>query len=52
MARPAPPPAVEHAAVGHPGTGRWGLDPGAPGGTFTHWLVYGIPPGISNTAAG
>jgi hypothetical protein len=24
------------------------LDPGAPGGTFTHWLVYGISPGITN----
>jgi len=22
-----------------------------PGGTFTHWLVYGIPPGISSMAA-
>jgi len=27
------------------------LDPDAPGGTFTHWLVYGIPPGISSVAA-
>src|SRR5206468_2807539 len=27
------------------------LDPDAPGGTFTHWLVYGIPPGISSLAA-
>lgn len=27
------------------------LDPDAPGGTFTHWLVYGIPPGISRLAA-
>ena len=27
------------------------LDPDAPGGTFTHWLVYGIPPGISSMAA-
>ena len=26
------------------------LDPDAPGGTFTHWLVYGIPPGISSMA--
>ncbi len=24
------------------------LDPDAPGGTFTHWLVYGIPPSISS----
>ncbi len=27
------------------------LDPDAPGGTFTHWLVYGIPPSISSLAA-
>jgi phosphatidylethanolamine-binding protein (PEBP) family uncharacterized protein len=27
------------------------LDPDAPGGTFTHWLVYGIPPGISSLTA-
>src|SRR3989449_4628604 len=27
------------------------LDPDAPGGTFTHWLVYGIPPGTSSLAA-
>ena len=27
------------------------LDPDAPGGTFTHWLVYGIPPGTSGLAA-
>ncbi len=25
--------------------------PGAPGGTFTHWLVYGLPPGIASLAA-
>ncbi len=24
------------------------LDPDAPGGTFTHWLAYGIPPGITS----
>lgn len=27
------------------------LDPDAPGGTFTHWLAYGIPPGPSSLAA-
>jgi phosphatidylethanolamine-binding protein (PEBP) family uncharacterized protein len=27
------------------------LDPDAPGGTFTHWLVYGLPPGISTLSA-
>jgi Raf kinase inhibitor-like YbhB/YbcL family protein len=27
------------------------LDPDAPGGTFTHWLAYGIAPGISALAA-
>jgi Raf kinase inhibitor-like YbhB/YbcL family protein len=26
------------------------LDPDAPGGTFTHWLVYGIPPTVSSLA--
>src|SRR5262249_58974445 len=24
------------------------LDPDAPGGTFTHWLAYGIPPETSS----
>jgi len=27
------------------------LDPDAPGGTFTHWLVYGLPPGLSSLVA-
>jgi Raf kinase inhibitor-like YbhB/YbcL family protein len=27
-------------------------DPDAPGGTFTHWLVYGIDPGATTLAAG
>ncbi len=27
-------------------------DPDAPGGTFTHWLVYGIDPGQTTLAAG
>ena len=27
------------------------LDPDAPGGTFTHWLAYGIPAGITRPAA-
>jgi Raf kinase inhibitor-like YbhB/YbcL family protein len=27
------------------------LDPDAPGGTFTHWLVYRLPPGISGLPA-
>ena len=27
------------------------LDPDAPGGTFTRWLVYGMPPGITSLAA-
>jgi len=26
------------------------IDPDAPRGTFTHWLVYGIPPSISSLA--
>ena len=25
--------------------------PDAPGGTFTHWLVYGLPAGITSLAA-
>jgi Raf kinase inhibitor-like YbhB/YbcL family protein len=28
------------------------LDPDAPGGTFTHWLVYRLPPGVTSLAAG
>jgi len=27
-------------------------DPDAPGGTFTHWVVFGIPPEDGSTAAG
>ena len=27
------------------------LDPDAPGGTFTHWLIYRMPPGIASLAA-
>jgi Raf kinase inhibitor-like YbhB/YbcL family protein len=27
------------------------LDPDAPGGTFTHWLIYRMPPGITSLAA-
>jgi Raf kinase inhibitor-like YbhB/YbcL family protein len=39
-----PPPGTEELAIEM-------FDPDAPGGTFTHWLVYGIPPGISSLAA-
>ena len=27
-------------------------DPDAPGGTFTHWTVFGVPPGTSQIRAG
>jgi phosphatidylethanolamine-binding protein (PEBP) family uncharacterized protein len=27
------------------------LEPDATGGTFTHWLVYGMPPSIASLAA-
>ncbi len=27
------------------------LDPDAPGGTFTHWLIYRIPPAMTSLAA-
>ena len=27
-------------------------DPDAPGGTFTHWLLYGIPPSTNSLAEG
>ena len=27
------------------------LDPNVPGGTFTHWLVYGLRPGLSSLTA-
>src|SRR5262249_61105689 len=37
-----------------PGTQELALEmlaPDAPGSTFTHWLVYGLPPGPSSLAA-
>ena len=40
----APPPGTQELAIEM-------LDPDAPGGTFTHWLVYGMAPGISSLAA-
>jgi Raf kinase inhibitor-like YbhB/YbcL family protein len=40
-----PPPGTQELAIEM-------LDPDAPGGTFTHWLAYGIPPGIFGLAAG
>jgi Raf kinase inhibitor-like YbhB/YbcL family protein len=39
-----PPPGTQELAIEL-------LDPDAPGGTFTHWLVYRLPPGISSLAA-
>ncbi len=39
-----PPPGTQELAIEM-------LDPDAPGGTFTHWLVYGLPPGISSLPA-
>ena len=39
-----PPPGTQELAIEM-------LDPDARGGTFTHWLAYGIPPGISSLAA-
>jgi Raf kinase inhibitor-like YbhB/YbcL family protein len=39
-----PPPSTQELAIQM-------LDPDAPGGTFTHWLVYGLPPGISTLGA-
>src|SRR5215831_17182371 len=39
----SPPSATQELAVEM-------LDPDAPGGTFTHWLVYGLPPSISALA--
>jgi len=39
-----PPPGTQELAVEM-------LDPDAPGGTFTHWLVYGLPAGIASLAA-
>ena len=40
----APPSGTQEVAIEMPG-------PDAPGGTFTHWLVCGLPPGISSLAA-
>ncbi len=39
-----PPPGTQELAIEM-------LDPDAPGGTFTHWLVYRLPPGISGLPA-
>jgi Raf kinase inhibitor-like YbhB/YbcL family protein len=39
-----PPPGTQELAIEL-------LDPDAPGGTFTHWLAYGIPPTISSLTA-
>src|SRR5215469_12481638 len=39
-----PPPGTQELALEM-------LDPDAPGGPFTHWLVYGLPPGTSSLAA-
>ncbi len=39
-----PPSGTQEVAIEMPG-------PNAPGGTFTHWLVCGLPPGISSLAA-
>ena len=39
-----PPPGTQELAIEL-------LDPDAPGGTFTHWVVYGIPSGVSSLAA-
>jgi Raf kinase inhibitor-like YbhB/YbcL family protein len=40
----APPPGTQELAIEL-------LDPDAPGGTFTHWLAYGVPPDTSSLAA-
>jgi hypothetical protein len=42
---------VEHTATGTQELVIEMLDPDAPGGTFTHWLVYGLPPGLASLAA-
>jgi Raf kinase inhibitor-like YbhB/YbcL family protein len=42
---------VDHAAARHRGAGHGDARPRRAGGTFTHWLVYGIRPGISGLAA-
>jgi Phosphatidylethanolamine-binding protein len=39
-----PPPGTQELAIEM-------LDPDALGGTFTHWLVYGLPPGLAGLAA-
>src|SRR5207248_9753173 len=39
-----PPPGTQELAIEL-------LDPDAPGGTFTHWLVYRLPPSITSLAA-
>ena len=39
-----PPPGTQELAIEL-------LDPDAPDGTFTHWLVYGLPPAMSSLPA-
>jgi len=39
-----PPPGTQELAIEM-------LDPDAPGGTFTHWLVDGLPPGLTGLTA-
>jgi len=39
LERSTPPSGTEKLAIEM-------LDPDAPGGIFTRWLVYGVPPGI------
>ncbi len=39
----APPPGTQELVIEM-------LDPDAPGGTFTHWLVYGLPASITSLA--
>jgi len=38
-----------------PGTKQFALiadDPGAPAGTWVHWVIYSLPPSVANLAAG
>jgi phosphatidylethanolamine-binding protein (PEBP) family uncharacterized protein len=49
--QPGSPPALEHAATGHRELAIEMPGPDAPGRHLHHWLVYRLPPRLTNLAA-